>query len=325
MIASKKKALRKTAVDWFLRLQNMDADSSERSAFEAWLISSPLHQEAYAEVSGVWQKLDSTPQLQQLASALEGKNKSSRSVKIKAASVAFSLVLTVCLSLFVVDLWQSQPIMQVIATASIGQTKTQLLDDGSKFTISANSNIEVVYYRNKRLVKLHSGEAIFDVAKNIDRPFIVESANTKVTVLGTRFAVNKLDKLVRVSVDHGRVKVEGASNNPNLSKQEIILSNGEVAEISSGNTPIKVDRPAQDAFSFEKGLITFTNANLSEISETLSRYRQQPVLVKNGQQLNSKITAVIKQRNVENFLNRLPDLAPVRLEQQNGQLLISEK
>jgi transmembrane sensor len=325
MLASKKNALRKTAVDWFLRLQNMDVESSERSAFEAWLMASPSHQEAYAEVSGVWQKLDSTPQLQQLASALESKNKSSRTRKIKAVSAALSLVLTVCLSVFLVDFWQSQPTMEVVATADIGQTKTQLLDDGSKFTINASSNIEVVYYRNKRLVKLHSGEAIFEVAKNIDRPFIVESENARVTVLGTRFAVNKLDTLVRVSVDHGRVKVEGVNPYAGSTSQDMMLSSGEVAEISAGLAPRKVDRPAQDAFSFEKGLITFTNANLSEISETLSRYRQQPVLVKSGQQLNAKITAVIKQRNVENFLNHLPDLAPVRLEQQNGQLQISEK
>lgn len=324
MLASKKKALRKTAVDWFLRLQTMDAESSDRNAFEAWLMSSPSHQEAYAEVSGVWQKLDSTTQLEQLASALETKNKSSRSKKIKAVSVAICLILTVCLSVLMVDRWQS-PTMQMTASADIGQTKTTVLEDGSKLTINANTNLEVIYYRNKRLIKLNSGEAIFEVTKHAERPFIVESNHARVTVLGTRFAVNRLDKRVRVSVDYGRVKVEGLKTDSNSANAEVTLLSGEVAEIGSDLLPQKVNRPAADAFSFERGIITFTNADMQEISETLSRYRQQPIKVKDGQHMNAKITAVIKSRNVERFLSKLPDLAPVQLEQQPNQLLISNQ
>lgn len=325
MLTPKQKAIRKAAVDWFVRLQDMPMESPERSGFEAWLMSSPLHQEAYAEVSGVWEKLDSTSQLEQLAGALKSKNKSSRISKIKAVSVSLSLIVTVFLGTFLLYLWQSQPTMQMIASAELGHPQTEILEDGSKLTINANTQLEITYYHNKRLVKLNSGEAIFEVAKNADRPFIVESDHARVTVLGTRFAVNKLNTFVRISVDHGRVKVEKTSTDNNATTQDIVLSNGEVAEVDSGLAPHKVNRPASDAFSFERGLITFTNANMQEISETLSRYRQQPIQVKDGQQINARITAVIKSRNVEKFLVKLPDMAPVNIEQQGDHLMISGK
>ena len=325
MLSSQQKAIRKTAVDWFIRLQDAHIDSSDRNAFEVWLMSSAAHQEAYAEVSGVWDKLDSATQLEELAGALKSKNESSRIKKAKNISVALSLVLTVCLSVFLVQFWYSKPTMHMLATAENGQPKTELLEDGSKLTINAKTQLEVTYYRDKRLVKLMSGEAIFEVAKNADKPFIVESDHTKVTVLGTRFAVNKLGKLIRVSVDHGRVKVESTHTDGNTLQQEVILTNGEVAETQANSSPQKVNRPASDAFSFERGLITFTNANMQEISDTLSRYRQQPVHTKDGQQLNAKITAVIKVRNVEKFLSKLPDMAPVKVEQRESDLLISEK
>ncbi len=325
MLTSRQKTIRKTAVDWFIRLQDMHVESSERSAFEAWLMSSAAHQEAYAEVSGVWEKLDSTSQLEQLASALESKNKSARSSTLKNISVALSLVVTVGLSMFLFNFWHSQPTMQMVATAALGESKTEVLEDGSKLTINAHSHLEVTYYRDKRLVKLNNGEAIFEVTKNSDRPFIVESDHTRVTVLGTRFAVNKLDKLIRVSVDHGRVKVESTGTDGQPAQQEITLSNNEVAEVGTDSAPKKVNRPASDAFSFERGIITFTNADMREISETLSRYRQQPVRVKDAPQLNAKITAVIKARNVDKFLTKLPDMAPVKVEQQENQLMISGK
>lgn len=324
MLTSQQKAIRKTAVDWFIRLQDMHTDSLERNKFEVWLMSDVAHQEAYAEVSGAWDKLDSAAQVEQLASALKSKNESSRLRKIKNVSVALSLLVTVCLSIFLLHSWHSKPMMQMVAIAEIGEPKTTVLEDGSKLTINASTHVEVVYYRDKRLVKLNSGEAIFEVAINTDRPFIVESNHTRVTVLGTRFAVNKLGKLTRVSVDHGRVKVEKTDLQGNAI-QAVILTNGEVAENSEDMPPKKVNRPASDAFSFERGLITFTDANIQEISETLSRYRQQPVHIKDGQRLNAKITAVIKSRNVENFLKKLPDTASVKLEQRENDLLISEK
>src|SRR5690606_25450933 len=106
------------------------------------------------------------------------------------------------------------------------------------------------YYRDKRVAVLNKGEVIFDVAHDPERPFIVDSGHAQITVLGTYFAVNRLNQLVRISVDHGRVSVEAHHPDGNLRFEPLILSDGEVAEVEAGNRPVKVNRNAQDAFGF---------------------------------------------------------------------------
>src|SRR5690606_12780921 len=101
-----------------------------------------------------------------------------------------------------------------------------------------------------------------------------------------------------------------------------ILTNGQVAEVRPEQSPKPVLRPAADAFTFQQGIITFNEARMDEISETLSRYRHQPVNVQANVNLDSKVTAVVKTRNVEKFLNSLPMLAPVEIDYQRDQAVI---
>ena len=151
--------------------------------------------------------------------------------------------------------------MQMASQSITAQLKTQTLEDGSEITLNANSKIQVTYYHHQRHVNLLQGEAIFNVQKDSSRPFIVETTNAKITVLGTRFAVNKLSKLVRVSVDHGKVKVQSKENG-----SQILLQNDQVAEIFIGQTVQNKNTPAADYFKFAQGTVVFNQADMTEIS-----------------------------------------------------------
>ncbi|HEY0268060.1 MAG TPA: FecR/PupR family sigma factor regulator, partial [Methyloradius sp.] len=107
VLGSKKKALRETATTWFVRLQEMDSDHPDRSRFEAWLMSDPSNQEAYSEVTRLWEKLDSTSQLEGLTSKLQQKVKTERTGKIKTALTALSIVVLVASGVYGRQVWQS--------------------------------------------------------------------------------------------------------------------------------------------------------------------------------------------------------------------------
>ena len=115
---------------------------------------------------------------------------------------------------------------------------------------SANSELDIIFYRHQRVVHIKRGEAIFDVTKDSERPFIVQTAQAKVTVLGTRFAVNQLTNRVRVSVDHGQVQVARADG----AQASLLLRNGDVVEIVANSAPKHVNRNAADGFGFAQGL-----------------------------------------------------------------------
>ena len=313
------KASREIAIQWFLRLQNMDMEHPERSKFEAWLMADIANQKAYAEVETLWSKLDSPAEVKQLTTAMDrqmlDQDKFLSPKRFKTSASILSIIVLLTIGLFSYQSWQAQPVMQMVATTEVGKVKSQLLEDGSKIVLNANSDVEVIYYRNQRTVKLKRGEAIFEVVPDTNRPFVVDSGRAKVTVLGTRFAVNRLQQLVRVSVDHGRVQVNANMLDEKNKLPNLILTDGQVAELAVTELEAKrVNRLASDAFSFQHGFITFKDAGLDEIAETLSRYRTMPVEAATQGQAKAHVTASIKVNTIEKFISNLPDIAAVKVK-----------
>lgn len=337
-----KKTVREAAIAWFLRMQQIDIEHPDRSKFDAWLMADASHQQAYQQVSDVWEGFDSVEQLKSLDAAMQQKQfqqsisaKQTRARHIKQTLTGvLSVALITFVSLFGYRTWQAQPVMQTVAIAEIGQIKAQTLEDGTKLNINADSEVEVTYYRDKRLIKLKRGEVIFEVARDENRPFIIDSGFGRVTVLGTRFAVNRLQKRIRVSVDHGRVQLEtvldAVNENGNTHQSDslirtLILHDGEVAEIMQNQTPKRTTQSANDAFSFAKGAISFDKAGLAEIAETLSRYRKPAVTLQSSLVDDAEITAVIKVQDIEKFIANLPDMAAVQVQSTPQQTVIMQQ
>lgn len=320
----KKKQIRETAAAWFYRLQQMESDHPDRSRFEAWLLESTAHQTAFQEVEEISQKLNSMHEVARLSSALKHNQMNKRSSRIRTSFTILGAALCFVAGHLGYQHWQTQPLSQISASASVGQTNIQQLEDGSRLTINSKSELEITYYRDKRLAKLKHGEVIFEVVPDENRPFIVDSGSTKITVLGTRFAVNRLSNMVRVSVDHGRVKVESQQKNSASERtQNIILTDQQVAEVIQQRQPVRVNRAAEDGFSFAQGLVTFDNSGIEEITETLARYREEPIRLEHADLVPQKISARISAKNIEAFLPRLPRLMPVQVTTELGQTIIS--
>ncbi|BCM25658.1 FecR family protein [Methyloradius palustris] len=326
------KSLRETAARWFFRIKNTEPDHPDRGQFEAWLMANPVHAQEYLAVSSVWEDFDSTAKIQSLADIMERKTnelRDERSKKLKQlANRAVHFMVVLGVSLFGYHFWQdwaARPVFQVANITPVGQMQEQVLADGSKLIINANTNIEVTYYRDRRTAKISQGEVIFDVAKDPSRPFVIDSGHARITVLGTHFVVNRLNGLVRVSVDHGSVRVEAQDSTGANILTPIVLHNGEVAEVKPGEMPQRVERNAADAFTFQNGTLVFDEASLEEISETLSRYRKIPIKSITTRHSDPHVTAVMKVRDTERFLALLPEISPIKIEQTDNQTLLIGK
>lgn len=323
---SKQSTLSEVAARWYLRMRehSQEPQDVEIKAFETWLADDPRHAIEYESIAGAMRQLDSTDGLSKLAAAAEQQAFMANESKRKSRQSRIAQLLMLCFITVLgylgqqhYQVWQATPVMQLAAQNTVGQIVTKTLDDGSKIILSANSNMEIVYYRRQRHVHLKKGEAVFEVIKDPDRPFVVETDTTKVTVLGTRFAVNRLENLVRVSVDHGSVKVEPkfVSNTERLpeSNNARVITNGQVVEVYPNHVPVLVNRPASDAFSFLNGRLVFDKADANEIAYTVSRYRHKPVAALGKQARN--ISADINIQDINEFLQGLPNIAPVKVQE----------
>lgn len=322
------KSIRLSAARWYLKLRENDEDDSERRRFEAWLLADRSHQHAYQAVEATMEDFNSSARLKTLTAAARQdqffqEKKHQKKINKLGSGIA---VMLLCIGLGFFGrsqymAWQAAPLSNALKRTAIAQLSTHTLDDGSVVTLNANSSMDVTFYRHQRLVKLKHGEAVFEVKKDTARPFVVLTEQAKVTVLGTRFAVNQLSKKVRISVDHGLVEIARADG----VGQSLILHNGEVAEITALANPHKVNRPANNGFSFMQGRIVFDRADMFEVADTLSRYRTPTVKALFLGDNTPKVNAVLNTVELEGFLQTLPQFSPVQLQVTHEALVIQPK
>lgn len=315
--------LRETAIAWFLQMHEQGEDDDVRARFERWLGADPAHARIYAEVGRLWDSFDSTHRLDRLTSALEQQNaqrRRTRSHRMRTSVAGLCAALAIALGgHFGYQSWQRQPLTSTSAQASLGTQVTRHLDDGSTMLLNTGSDADIVFYRDRREIHLNRGEAIFEVAPDADRPFVVLSGKARITVVGTRFAVNLLSSRVRISVERGTVRAGAALADET---DALVLHAGDVAEVMHDGTAQRVQRDAADAFSFADGVITFDRAGMAEIADTLSRYRQPPLVAADGLDPDIEVSALIRASTLESFIRRLPDLAPVRVESEPSRTVI---
>lgn len=124
---------------------------------------------------------------------------------------------------------------------SAGEIDTVQLSDRSVIFLNSDSRVETAYTESERRVILSHGEALFEVAKTPDRPFVVESGATRIIVAGTEFAVRREGESVTVTVLAGEVIVEseyGAAQTPRLPEARETASR-EPATAPGGARPVR--------------------------------------------------------------------------------------
>lgn len=153
-----------------------------------------------------------------------------------------------------------------------GRQYSLVLPDGSKVWLNAASSITfpTAFVGNERKVQF-TGEAYFEVAKDVSKPFHVLTKDQNVTVLGTHFNINSYDDedVVRTTLLEGRVNVSSLRG----TKQSAILQPGQQALLSTNNYHLSTQRPDLDAvMSWKKGLFNFNDADITEIMKQATRW-----------------------------------------------------
>ena len=169
----------------------------------------------------------------------------------------------------------------------IGEQQSVLLEDGSTVELNAKSRLRVRFSDKARNIELLAGQALFRVAKDPLRPFVVSSGDASVRAVGTRFDVYRKGSGTTVTVLEGRVAV--SSLTPKAAPlhevergggEGVLLSAGEQIVVSpkTAALPKPADIPAATAWTQRQ--IVFQGTPLGEVVEEFNRYnvRQMEVL-----------------------------------------------
>jgi transmembrane sensor len=141
--------------------------------------------------------------------------------------------------------------INTLSTAK-GETYRVRLPDGSVVWLNAASSLTYspnLTSKGKRRVKLE-GEGYFEVAKDKNHPFVVESKGQEVEVLGTHFNVNAYvdEPTVATTLLEGSVKVTAANGNQIIKPGEQAINNGATIKVTEANIENITDWKEGDFF-----------------------------------------------------------------------------
>lgn len=151
--------------------------------------------------------------------------------------------------------------------AQNGEMKDLVLPDGSVVSLNGGSHI---YYPENLTGKTRSvhliGEAVFKVAKNPEKPFVVHSMNMSVTALGTAFNVKAYPEndYMEATLLEGKVRV--ACND----SVDYILSPGEqVVYDKQTATSRRLVADVESVTAWQRGELIFNKVTVDEMLQTL--------------------------------------------------------
>lgn len=208
-----------------------------------------------------------------------------------------------------------------------GKKLTLNLSDGTK--VFLNSGSTLTYPSNfknsdRREVTL-SGEAYFEVTKNIKKPFIVKTKALNIRVLGTKFNVSsyKGDETSNVVLLEGSVAVNNHSKTEK--QQSIILKPNEqvfVHHTDEANMS-KKNVNAQAFTSWTKGELFFNNEDFLSILKKLQRNYNVKIISTNELLNSKKFTGRFTGEDIFDILNSFKVHTNFKYEVQNNRIQIN--
>jgi len=251
---------------------------NEKQRAEEWIKKNP---EEFDHLKQLWQvptsisfqDVDVTSAMQAIDIKIEKTLlKSPRNVQFlitRVAAAAAVIVILVSSFLFV----QNQVQREMITLNNNEIVQDLELSDGSQ--IALNKGSVLVYpksfSRHYRNVELQSGNAFFEVSKDSEKPFVIQTPHGQVKVLGTSFNIFVGFNKTEVFVKTGRVELINEKTNKTIQlsseKAGIILSEEVVLckDVSKNYLSWRIDR------------LGFKNAGLAELMESLERHFQKPI------------------------------------------------
>ncbi len=246
------------ASDWVIR-RDAGFTESESKEFACWQATDPRHAEAVARHDRAWSLLDrprAEGRSSEMTRALAARTARRKARRIKASALA--LIALVGVGLF----WQtreSDKAKMQTSSAIVVNPQFQHLPDGTVVELKTGAEIAVDFTGPLRRVTLVKGVALFQVAKNPDRAFVVTAAGVQVRAVGTAFTVELGAANVDVVVTEGKVAV---GHSAPTGAEPIAAENSPSPTLVQAGKRVTVDLSAAQAVT---GPVELSAAELSEL------------------------------------------------------------
>ena len=296
------------AADWLTRLQRPEVDETDWLAFDAWL-SEPGAQEAYDAIQAVDEEIF------QRGAAVRGELAEPRRAAAKpaftidwrwlggrgAAAAAAAIAITVA------PWGELLPQPDTLYTTAKGESRTLDLADGTRIDLNTDSHVSVRLEKDARRVTVHEGQALFDVAHDSARPFLITAGDETVRVLGTKFDVRRRDGQLSVTVLRGLVEVSTDGEDT-----PVRLRPGQMLEHVEGASGVSVRSvAAEDQVGWRSGRLVYRDQPLARIVGDMNHYFDRPLRLEGENTATLRFSGVLIVDSQDAMVRRLTSLMPI--------------
>lgn len=236
--------------------------------------------------------------------------------------VAAAVIIVAALSFWMISRNNSPE--QLAFATTFGEVKTITLPDQSQVTLNGNSSISYASNWNKKSARevWINGEGYFNVTHlnkdtNNIKPaetFIVHCGDVDIEVLGTTFNVKARHGKTNVALITGKIRID--YTDVSTGNKAVILAPGDYVEYAAKKLLVSkhLAKPVQVTV-WKSNEISFTDASLKEIMETLQDSYGYTVTVKDTSLLSLKIEGDISVNNTADLLDVVATTLNIKIEQ----------
>ncbi len=320
------------AAAWDARLRGSKATFRDRHEFQDWLAQDPTHQAAHDRLQAALGMLRNHAELPELSALRdEARNtvhatRQRRFASVLAAAVACLLVLgwfATSGSGPGADIATLLHGDRIYSTTADERTRVTLAD-GSVVTLDSATRIRVRLGAARRDIALLSGRALFEVAKDGRRPFIVQAGTRTITALGTVFDVRLSPRELRVTLAEGLVAVRPVD--PQQGSAAQILKPRQQLVETAGTSALELRAVDTDAaLSWADQQIFFEDEPLASAVGKMNRYSALKIVV-DPAAANLRINGMFRVSNQASFIEALKVTLPVDVENDaDGRVRVSRR
>ena len=320
------------------------ASKAEKDDLLRWLQGSEANKAFFAETRDRWLDSGATPvadpeyverAFARFMAEIKKENRiRNRKHFITYLKVAASIALLLASSLISYQVGQKQRsvptlsvpqtiVMNRIITGKDNKSKVSL-PDGTLVWLNANSQLTYpeAFAPDKRHVQLE-GEGYFEVTRNEDAPFTVETGDVSVNVLGTHFNVrnytDKKEEPIEITLLTGKVEINLLGNAIPLNPNQVIACDKQDGSYQ------QMDVEANDYILWTQDKLVFSNDKLSTILHQMEYWYHIDIACEAGVQLDQHLSLTIQRETPDEIMRLLALITPIRYKIEGDRLTISPK
>jgi transmembrane sensor len=325
------------ATQWWNRLNMEQAGAlsrADRESFTHWLRESPLHVAELLRVAHVHDSLERfklwsevevdaagetanvipfRDAADELDESFPSNASSAKQVEARGSSKAsrpsiWAIAASTCL-IAVLGGWFAFGSRGQLIETDLAERRQVMLNDGSVVHLEPETTLRIRFIDLERRVSLERGRALFRVAKDAQRPFLVSTEHTTVRAVGTAFGVENGGRGVIVTVTEGKVAVARLRGDGEVSvagpaiPSDVLLSAGQQVTVqNSGAVETVRAVDTARALAWAEGQLVFENDTLAHVVTEFNRYNRTQLRISDEQLAARKVSGVFEATDTETLL-----------------------